>query len=370
MHDYIVGDLLTGRRIQSLRPLAGSWSEELNGAGALSCTVSLRNDAMKRLGLLETAIPGKSFLAVVDGDTVLQAGPIWAHDWNEDTGRLDLIAAGMWSYFDHRTLLPVLAGRLPSDPTTDTDYTGKSLQGVARGLVAQAQSWTSGDVPVNLPTEVAGTSDRSYKGADVAPVGDRLHELTGVINGPEIRFSPRWSSDRLGVEWDMEIGTPSEPKLFSAQRPVFYVGTDKSSVTNLRVGVNGSRIGSQAFALGGRTDDQSLVSVSTDPTLTGAGFPLLELVDSTHSTVSEVGTLQGYSDELVARSKRPVQTWSFTHNLSTAPFLSSFRAGDFATVRVVDSHYLAVREYTLRILTRSGTVKSDTVDLTFEPEQI
>ena len=370
MVDYILGDLLTGRRIQSLQALTGSWSEGVNAAGALSCTVSLKNPVMKRLGLLNSAIPGKSFLAAVDGDTVLQAGPIWAHDWVEDTGKLSLTAAGMWSYFDHRVLLPVLAGRLPSDPTTDTNYTAKSLQGVARGLVAQAQAWTYGDVPVVLPSEVAGTSDRTYRGADLAPVGDRLRELTGVLNGPEVRFSPRWTSDRLGIEWVMEIGTPTEPLIYSAQRPVFYVGTEKSSVTKLRVNVNGSKIGSQAFAAGGRANDQTLVAVATDTTQTAAGFPQLDLVDAAHATVSELGTLQGYADELVMRSRFPVQTWSFSHKVSDLLGLSSFRAGDFATVRVLASRYLEVRSYTMRVLTREGDVRSQTVDLTFGPEVV
>lgn len=368
MVDYIIGDLLTGRRIQTLKALSGPWSEEVNEAGELSCTVSLRNPVMRRLGLQESAIPGKAFLAAVEGDTILQAGPIWYHDWDEDSSKLTLGAAGMWSYFDHRTLLPVLASRLPSDVTTDTDYRAKSLQGVARGLVAQAQSWTSGNVPVILPAEVAGTSDRTYRGADVAPVGDRLRELTAVLRGPEIRFSPRWTTDRLGIEWVMEIGTPTQPLIFSPQRPVFYVGVEKSSVTRLKLNVNGSKIGSQAFALGGRADDLALVTVSTDSTLTAAGFPLLELVDSSHATVEQASTLQGYSDELVSRGRLPIQTMSFTHRVSTQPYLSSFRAGDFAVVRVVGSRYLPPAEHIFRILSRSGDVKSTTVDLTFAPE--
>jgi len=78
--------------------------------------------------------------------------------------------------------------------------------------------------------------------------------------------------------------------------------------------------------------------------------------------------LQGYADELVLRSRWPVQTLSFTHTVATAPYLSSFRAGDFAKVRVVASRYLEVGEYTMRILTRSGDVRSKTVDMTFGPE--
>jgi hypothetical protein len=156
MTQFFIGNLLTGRRIQSLRAIQGSWSSSLNAAGELACTVSLRDPVMRRLGLRESALVGKTFLAAFDRDTGLQAGPIWVHDWDDDAGQLTLIAGGMWTYFDHRVLLPVLAGRQPSDPTTDTRYmpidsdpessypwptdTRKSLQGIARALVQQAQS--------------------------------------------------------------------------------------------------------------------------------------------------------------------------------------------------------------------------------------
>jgi len=381
---YIIGDLLTGRRIQTLPALSGSWSEGINDAGEVSCTVSLRNRVVKRLGLSQSALTGKAFLAAVEGDTVLQAGPIWDHDYDGDGRRLTLRGAGLLSYFDHRTVLPVLVGRLPSDPTTDTRYmpqdlspdssypwptdTRRSLQGIMVGLFAQALSWPSGNVPLTLPSVIAGTSERPYRGSDVAPVGERVRELTQVINGPEVRLTAQWTTDHLGIQWVAEIGTPTQPLIFSPQRPVFYIGVDKSSVTRLRVTTNGTKLASQAFASGGRSVDKALVSVSTDSTLTAAGYPLLEVVDSAHSTVEELGTLQEYSDEAVMRGRKPYQTWTFTHNVSTQPFLTSFRAGDFAEVRVTDDPYLEAGPHIMRILGRSGDVRSKTVDLTFAPE--
>jgi len=383
---FIIGDLLTGRRIQTLPALAGRWSEVINDAGEVSCTVSLRDPMVKRLGLRESAAVGKAFLAAVDGDTVLQAGPVWDHDWDGDSRKLTLRAAGLLSYFDHRVVLPVLAGRLPSDPTTDTRYmpqdldpeseypwpsdTRSSLQGVMVGLFEQAMSWPSADIPLTLPAVIPGTAERPYRGSDVAPVGERVRELTQVIGGPEVRLTGQWTTDRLGLEWVAEIGTPDEPLIFSPQRPVFYVGTSKSSVGRLRVKVSGSSLASQTFASGGRSIDEALVSVSTDSTLLDAGYPFLESVDSSHSTVQELATLQNYSDEAVARARKPREVWAFTHNVSTAPFLSSFRAGDFADVRVVDDPYIPVGSHGMRITGRSGDAKSKEVNLEFGPEVV
>lgn len=382
MVTFYIGDLLTGDRIQIIPDvLSGSWAETLNRADSLSCTVTLKDPVIRRLGLAESATPGKAFLAAVDGTTVLAAGPIWDHQYDDNSQRLTLTAAGMWSYFDHRVLLPVLEGRLPSDSTTDTRYmpadpdgdypwptdTRKSLQGIVRALVEQARSWTGGQVPVILPDEIAGTNERAYKGSDLAAVGEELRRLTRVIGGPDVKFVPRFKSDMSGVEWVLQIGTPTEPLIFGAIDPVFNASVAKSTVSNLRVGVDGTGLASQVFAAGGRTDDVALVSQSNDESLPDAGFPLLERVDSSHSSVSVGATLQGYSDELVVVGRRPVQSWSFDHDTSKTPFLSGFAAGDFARVRVRGNAYLADGTYRLRILSRSGDETTRKVSLTFQP---
>lgn len=384
----MIGDLRTGLRIQNAPVITGNWSEVLNDSGDVSCTVSLKDPAVRRLGLAESASVGKAFLAALEGDTVLQAGPIWFHDYDRDSLQLTLTASGMWSYFDHRVLLPVLAGRNPTDVTTDTRYslpvtdpaatgypwptdTSKSLQGIARALVAQAQTWTGGNVPVILPAEVATDgSDRWYKGADLGVVGERLTQLTQVDGGPDIMFTPRLRSDRLGIEWVMRIGTPTEPRLFSTQRQRFYVGTQKSSVSKLKMHVDGTGLASQAFGAGGRTEDQTLITVSTDTTLTDLGYPLFEAVDSSHSTVSKTATLQGYSDEIVTVGRTPQKVSSFDHDLSQHPYVEAFNAGDFADLRVRNDPYIPKGSHGMRIMSRAGDEQGRKLSLRFFPEVV
>lgn len=385
---FLVGDLLTGKRIQWLQVDSGSWSEVLNDSGDVTCTVPLSDPDNAVLGLRESAAVGKAFLAAVDGDLVLQAGPIWSHGWDDTTQTLTLVAAGMWSYFDHRVLLPVLTGITPTDAAADTRFspvvsdpddpgypwavdTQQSLQTIAKRLVQQAQTWTNGNVPVILPSEVAGTAARWYKGSALALVGQRLRELTGVEGGPDIMFTPRWTTDRLGIEWVMRIGTPTQPLLFSPQRQNFHLGLDHSSLSNLKVKVDGSRLASTGFASGGRSDGRGIVTVSPDATLTNAGYPALDLVES-RSTASEESTLQEYSDELVLRGRQPITTWSFSHDLSREipPNLEAFNAGDFAVVTVHHSAYLEERPYVMRLLSRDGDISSNRVNLTFTPEVI
>lgn len=383
---FVLGDLLTGNKIKWLSPSAGSWSEELNDSGTISVTVPLTDPVNKRMDLFNSAPVGKVFLAAVDGDTVLQAGPVWTHDF--DGTHLTMQALGMWSYFDHRVLLPVLAGRLPTDATTDTRFsdvvsdandpgypwpvdTRESLLTIAKRLVEQAQSWTYGNVPVILPSEEAGDAERWYKGSDLGFVGDRLRQITEVQGGPDIMFTPQWKTGKTGIEWIMRIGTASEPMLFSQQRQTFQVGVAKSSISDLKVFIDGRRLASHGFGSAGSTVEKALSAVQSSTTLTAAGFAQFDAVDKSHSTVSELPTIQGYTDVLVNIGAQPSTVWSFSHNfVEQTPTLGAFNAGDFATVRVRESLYVPDGRYTMRLLTRSGRLGSDSAALNFAPEVI
>lgn len=365
---FLVGDFLTGRRIQWVPALDGDWSEVLNGAGSVSCTVSLRNRYVKRLDLPNSATEGKSFLAAVDGDAVLQAGPIWAHDEDDDRRRLTLLASGAWSYFDHRTILPYPTTD-PADAEADTNLVS-SLQGIARAWVEQAQSWPNGDVPVILPDAIPGTNERNETGANLASLGKRLAQITQVEGGPEIQFAPRFQENREGVEWVMRIGTPDEPRLFSPQDVIFRTNVPESSVSGLRVRTSGTNIATRAYAAGGRSDDKVLIRYAENADLIGQGFPALDVVDASFQTVIEGDTMQAHANDRRAYGSRRIVTMSFDHNILKRPFLYSFSVGDFARVHFTDHPYFGTGSQRMRIIARRGSAKSKKVRLDLQPEGV
>lgn len=387
MTRYLIGNLADGRRIQTLNDvIEGPWSQTLNDADAVRVKVPLRNPENARLRLRTSAHPGKTFLCAVDGDHLV-GGPIWFHDWDEDSHHLTITASGMDTYFDHRVLLPVLAGRSPADPTTDTrfmpplapgedvDYpwptdTRKSLQGIARFLVWQAQQHTGGNVPVILPAEIAGTNERDYRGSDLAFIGDRLRQLRDVIDGPDIQFVPRFTEDRLGVEWVMRIGTPDQPMLFSKQEVSFQLTAAESTISGLKGKLDGRVLAERAFSAGGKQADKVIIATSTDPTLHQQGFPLLEDVDSKHTSVSNVATLQGYSDEIVLAGRRVSEVMTFDHQATKTPKIGSFTVGDFARVGIKGHAYYDDGNHRMRIASISGDEKGKKLGITCLPEVI
>lgn len=351
---YILGNLRTGRIILDLPVLKGSWDDRLLAAPSISVTVDVNDPDAQMLGLRNVATPAQTFLAVVDGDNILAAGPIWTRTWDASGRLFSASAKGLESYYDHRHILPLLAATLGVDQWTVTDpedpeavipnpalttsLTGLSLGTIAKRLVQQAHEWTGGNVPVVFLDDESGTHERNYLGVDFKSVGSALRDLANVEGGPEYRFRPRFTSDRLGIEWVFEVGTGAQALLVSAVPHVWDMSRPEAVAFGLTIDEDASDLSSLAWATGGRQSDSILVSRAYDGSLIDAGFPLLETVSTSHSSVSQQATLDGHTRD--ALSSRPVESWSFTakaHPIDSdgqpaGPQLGDFRSGDYAEV--------------------------------------
>lgn len=171
-----LADLLTGRRIIPLPHTSAEWEMKLNDTDSLTVKVPIyassddtriqyiANDA-RLLDLRNTAAIGKTVM-VAEDDGLTVGGVLMRRDYDADSGILTLVASGMWTYFDHRTILPAKAkgkSLVKSDgsPDTqyDTSYRNVTWNTVARNLVEQAMSWPNSHVPVVLETAEVGKSE-------------------------------------------------------------------------------------------------------------------------------------------------------------------------------------------------------------------
>lgn len=405
MTRYIIGDLRTGRRLLDVPVMAGPWDNRLDTPETVSVTVDMNDPDVRALSLENTATPTKSFLGVIEGDRIMGCGPIWTHSYDRDAGTLQLGAKGLGSVFDHRSIIPLIAASLPvdqwtvPDPTDSTKtmtnpllqsaYTGLWLGSIAKRLVQQALTWTGGNLPIVLPAEEASSNtdhERTYDGVEFKPVGEALAQLTQVDGGPEWRFTPRFTTDGLGVEWVMEVGTAAQPLLFSTTHPQWDVTANQSPVSAYKVDLDGSTMASLAWATGGRSADKVLVARSYDPTLVDAGYTLLELVDSTHTTVEKQSTLDAYVRSVAGQGKKPTSTVSFDvkaypteedGETPAGPQLGSYSVGDFCDLMfaefdpdrgIGDPYQTAAGSFTHRILGLSGDEKGLTVSVSCAPE--
>ena len=365
----IMGDLLTGRRILDVPFTAASWSVELNGPGTVSATVDLKDPTVRQLDMWNAAQVGKTFLAAVENDVILEAGPIWARKWERRDGKLTLEARGLWSYFDHRTLLPNIGDRPVTNPETGEaeEYANTTLKNLHLGtigkrIVQQSMTWPGGNLPIVFEDDKPGEHERNYRGVDLSIIGSMLENLTQVIDGPDIAFVPQWAPDRLGIQW---LYVSGDPRLSSVTEHVIDMSVPASPVDGLSIDESGAKLASLAWASGGRSGDEPLVERHFDTTLINAGYPLLELVDSSRATVTEPATMRGHAAAAAMNGRLPLSVWAPTLHTGRRgePRIGDYRVGDYLVFKSKGELFTPDGRHRRRIATMSGSAGNDFIDI-------
>lgn len=314
-------------------PFTGfSRTDTLNEAGSMSVSMVWTDEAA-RLPIREVLRPWRVGLAAVQGDRIVHAGPVMARKWDVTSQKLTFSCGGGWSLFDKRLVVKhdLDSGWADGEVVQDEDnpavewtatYTG-SYTDIAKQLVDAALEW--GALAVTTPSTLdGGLYTRTYYGWDLALVGDRLTDLTELENGPELEFTPVHESGHFG--WTLR----GAPELMDT------VWQWNSAVPGQRVQLvnvdeDGDDMASQSWGLGGKTDDLILTARAESDALTGAGWPELQVSNTSHSSVSELATLQGYVAEDVLRGS--VTQESFEFHVGIEYWV---HPGDWANIRVND----------------------------------
>ena len=339
-----------GQIIDEVEPAKFDWSVQANTPETLSATFKPYR------GLSNFLTPWKHSLAFDVGGLLL-GGPILPEDYDGDSHEVKVQARGLGLMFDRAYVLPVSAlsaqlapGGAP-DPSFDTSISGVELGTVAKRLVQQQLAWPGWtDIPVTLPADRPGSAVRNYTAVELKSVWSALSDLTGVENGPDIRFRlTRTSTDTFG--WTFETGTAAQPRL-QGEVPLVWEPDDTSG---LQVRSDPQVMGSMAWSVGGRSTDKTLIRSLYDPELVNrSGFPLLHLKsDASSSTVLE-STLDSWNVEKLRTARVPAQFWSFKVPTDRSPFPFEYREGDRAEIVVRDHEYLDDGTYTRRIVGLSG----------------
>lgn len=348
----LYGDLRTGRIFGELDATAASWAQILNDAGSVD-SVTVPGPVVRDLNLRVTAQAGRTFLAVEQDERIQEAGPVWSRPWDWKSQTLTLGASGLWSLFDHRKVIPVLAAGQKVQQAT-TKVVNTDLGGIARALVVQALTHAGGDLPIVLPAAAAGTRTEEFPGWKLLWLGDQLRELTQrEAAAPDIRFRPRRQADPRFIEWVMETGTEAVPRLTQVGNDwTFDTTAPRSPVEGISTDENGGDMGERGWVTGNGSEQDMLIATAYDPTLVAAGWPLLEQEEN-RSTVEVQATLDGHAAALVARSARPVEVWKVDVR---ADYAREVRAGDYCQVTVAGDAWLPDGSYRLRVAKKSGSL--------------
>lgn len=351
-----------GRHIGRIPADPPSWRQTVSRAGGMTVGVP-DSRQLRRLPLGSLLREYGSVWSVQDGRRVRHAG--WLLHCKATDEGLSLDVGDGWSIWDKR--LVVRHGLMGSwhdgEVVIDEQHppgdwvltlTG-TYRDIARGLLAEALKF--GALPYRLPDPQGGSAHvRDYDSWDFAPVGQRLSELAGLEDGPEIRFDPLVEGDRL--VWRLTVG---EPEIVDSRwRMDLDRPGDRVTVTGLDV--DGGAMTGEVFGLGGRKEDTVLVAHTSSACLADRGWPVLQSADTSHSTVSVLGTLQSHLADELRSGCRPQTTVGLR-----CPIGRDIHVGDWLDLKAGPAVDAGLSRMVLTARTGPGTIPLKVTDIAADP---
>lgn len=360
-------DFVTGVPILDLPVKEGAaWGAQLNRPDTVSCSIDMNDPDALALDLRSSSEPNKTLLiARTDDDTVLAWGLIGddGREWDEDTRTLSLSATGISSSFFGKTIVAPAASRTGSlvtldaegypvvNPAHNTSLTGLSLGSIGKRLVAARLAFPGAPTVFDLPADEAGTHVREYLFASMKSIGSALGDLTGVENGPDFAFEARRGAG-LGLRYLMRHGSEENPRI-GTDAGSWHLG-EGSPITGLKLKDAIAAGASAGWMTAGKQAGAALVSRVLNPAPLAAGYPPLDLVDTSHSDVSVQATLDAYNTENMRDAGTTTRDLSFTVRADATPALGQYRPGDTVTIDVPDGHPWLTTSIPIRITSISG----------------
>lgn len=373
---WIIGDFLTGEYWFDL-PVAGdsTWEHNLNSAESIAAKIPVMSPDVADLDIEELAVPWRTFLGVVLNDRVMAAGPIITRSWDHSNSLLTLNASGAAAWLGRRLVLPNgitadtlydATGRNPN-PAANTVYPSGSYRDIIRKLLQQAQSWPYPTPPILYEFLEGGAKTASFLGTDLKSLGEAVDNIIDLDDGIDFELRPSWVGDgRDHVVWVAHGGSVTDPLLSDAGVIEWDLGADNVDLSDLTVSEDASNIATRAWFTGGRSSDVTLFA-SADSPLLQQGWPLLELVDSSHTSVSDKPTLQKWANNSIKTNNRPVTTCSFSVRGDQPPTAGSYQPGVWVNLIVENVPLLPDGPNQMRLLGMSGQCDSDQIKLTLAP---
>lgn len=375
----------TGRVVARV-PYTGTptWSSGVNEAGDWRVSVKLGGDGIDKETLEGITDPWRFSWAISQGSKIWQAGPVVTEDYTDGDNQTSIGGGGLLKFLTDKRILinparATLAGVASSDadilfgPTGYVPVIGGtvpvgnrdlSLHSVFRRILEIITTAPGGNLPLVLPDVIAGSSAREYPGYDLAGLGQRLIELSQVINGPEFEFAPEFvdPQTKQSIRWRARIGNPnlgnlSFPHYWDQNKALIGTGFSK----------DGGYRTTRDFERGNGMNRDLVIGMADAPLSVNPSDLLLETVGSGHTSAGDTAVLNGWAQAAVANGS--TDTPIFTHrvrvpgddgngNKTRSPSLTEVSNGDNGMFVIKNHPRLQDGTYACRIIrTTNGPIE-------------
>jgi hypothetical protein len=181
-YKYILWDFRTGQKEILPEALNRSYSYQLNRAGKASFTLPLTVERLQRFQLYI----GVTRLLIYRKDKLIWAGVIWeiTEDAQDDEGTVNVQCTEIFHILSEKRY-------------TSNTYTSTDAGQIAWGLINTTQGLTGGNLGITQGTiQTTQNRDRQYFDEKI---GEKIIQLTEVINGFDFEITPSIKVNTLGV---------------------------------------------------------------------------------------------------------------------------------------------------------------------------
>jgi hypothetical protein len=366
-----LADFVTGGPILDLPVMEGaSWGAQLNRPDSVSCTIDMRDPDALALDLRSSSEPNKTIIfARTDSDVILAWGLIGddGREWDEDAKTLTLSAAGIGSsWLGSCIIAPVAALTAPLitndaegfpqvNPALNTTIAGYSHGTIGKKLVEQRLAWPGSPSAVfDLPPDEIGTRSQAWLFSSMKRIGSALDDLTKQEAGPDFAFDAARDSSGLGLRYVMRHGSEANPRIGTAAG-IWSLGND-SPLIGFKATDAIAAGASAAWMTAGKQAGATLISRARNAAMIAAGYPPMDIVDTSHSDVAVQATLDRYNGVNLANGATLTRDFTFSVRGDATPGLGGYRPGDTIKIDVPDGHpwLLPGQELAIRITSISG----------------
>lgn len=333
VYTYLIADLRSGAILDEL-PLSGvSFDKKLNDTGSFRAQLSVDDPQIRLREPRLLTEPGRTAIYVDRDGDLLWGGIVWTSRYSAATGTLELGAADLLSYFEHRLVLD------PADLTAAVPYPNVDQVAIAHDLITMAQAHPGGDLGVVFEGATSSGVPRTltYSPADLKPVADALRDLANADGGFDFTFDVRYGESGAPERF-LRIGFP---RLGQPGAP--YVWEYGANLVDFTWPSDAASMATRVLAPGG-------TPVAEDSSAYRAGWPLLEAAVSPSDT-DDAGLLDAYVTGELAARRRPVVLPELTVRADLDPVVGGYSVGDDARI-VVDDPFFAGEQLdiTVRVL--------------------